>query len=191
MKGVANARLSRNAKIGRSGATLIVVPPGLVSQWDDERKKFTGDKLKCITIGNASTINKYSVNDFCNADIVICSAGILGEHQGSGKSKKHPYCDMLQTKSGSGKIPPPPSQIAQKEAPTIEGTWVSLIETLDWSNLVFFYVNLCISRFASLPSGTMYGFRSRNLCRQQREWEVPRSSCPLQFLLFGSGSHAS
>lgn len=38
MRGVASARENRDAAIGRSGATLVVVPPGLVKQWDDERR---------------------------------------------------------------------------------------------------------------------------------------------------------
>eukprot|EP00536_Pseudo-nitzschia_multiseries_P006390 jgi/Psemu1/192957/e_gw1.134.12.1 len=120
LKGAEAARANRKASEGRSGATLIVVPPGLVKQWDDERKKFTKNKLKCIIIDCTDKLKKTSVEDICNADIVIVPAGIIEESSG----KLRPYTEHLRKKAGADPIPPAPKSHAQREAPSIEGRWV-------------------------------------------------------------------
>ena len=120
MAGAAKARASRNVKAGRSSATLIVVPPGLVRQWDDERRKFTKDQLKCITIDCTGTLKRHSVEEICTADIILVPAGLIEEAEGS----RRPYTEQLSKKAGTGKIPPAPARYSQREAPTIEGTWI-------------------------------------------------------------------
>mmetsp|Transcript_18227 Transcript_18227/g.26821 ORF Transcript_18227/g.26821 Transcript_18227/m.26821 type:complete len:2370 (-) Transcript_18227:73-7182(-) len=120
--GIEKARENRSVKDRRSSATLIVVPPGLVKQWDDERKKFTKNKLKCITIDCTNTLKRFSVDEMCNADIVIVPAGIIEERAKTAKSR--PYTEHLTKKAKANMIPPAPSGYSQREAPSIEGTWV-------------------------------------------------------------------
>ena len=121
LSGVEKARANRSIADGESGATLIVVPPGLVKQWDDERIKFTKNKLRSVIIDSTSTLKRYSVKDICEADMVIVPAGII-EERGKSASDR-PYTGLLSSKAGTEKIPPAPSS-GHKEAPTIEGTWV-------------------------------------------------------------------
>ena len=64
------ARENHSIAEGKSGATLIVVPPGLVKQWDDERRKFSQNTLKSIIIDSTDTLMRFSVKEICKADIL-------------------------------------------------------------------------------------------------------------------------
>eukprot|EP00934_Nitzschia_sp_Nitz4_P001526 Nitzschia sp. Nitz4//scaffold16_size188269//113894//121049//NITZ4_001800-RA/size188269-processed-gene-0.61-mRNA-1//1//CDS//3329538544//1526//frame0 len=119
---VEEARRNCDVGKGRSSATLIVVPPGLVRQWDDERKKFTKSLLKCITIDSTETLKRYSVEDLCTADMVIVPAAIIEEAPKTGPRRL--YTEHLSKMAKADKIPPAPTHYSQREAPTIEGTWV-------------------------------------------------------------------
>lgn len=113
-----SARSNREVSEGRSSATLVVVPPALVSQWDEERVKFTESQLKCLIISDTATLKKKTVEEICSADVVIVPAGIIEEDKG----KLRPYTANLSTMAGTEKIPPAPTGYSQREAPTIEGT---------------------------------------------------------------------
>jgi len=121
LDGIKKARANRNTAEGKSGATLIVVPPGLVKQWDDEIKKFTKKQLRSIIIDSTSTLKLKTVKDICTADIVIVPAGIIEERGKTATDR--PYTELMAAKANAKKIPPAPSN-GHKEAPTIEGTWV-------------------------------------------------------------------
>ena len=78
--------------------------------------------MKCITIDSTASLKKYSVKEICKADIIIVPAGLI-EEKGK-KTTDRPYTEHLARKAGSKKIPPAPKSYSQREAPSIEGTWV-------------------------------------------------------------------
>ncbi|KAJ6498346.1 hypothetical protein DFH09DRAFT_336020 [Mycena vulgaris] len=78
-------------------ASLIVVPPHLIRQWESETKKFTTkDHFKVITIATVASLNALTIEDFQEADIVIVASGL---------SKSQAYADNIQLLSGNGVLP--------------------------------------------------------------------------------------
>lgn len=77
-------------------ATLIIVPPHLTRQWNSEVGKFTGKKYKTLVISTMGDLNKSTVEDFEEADIVIVASNIF---------RSPVYLDNLQVLSGSSEFP--------------------------------------------------------------------------------------
>jgi hypothetical protein len=83
-------------------------------------QKFTKNKLKSIILDSTSALQRVTVKELCEADMVIVPAGIIEEKSGTnGRS----YTELLTKKANGRKIPPAPTN-GHAEAPTIEGTWV-------------------------------------------------------------------
>lgn len=79
LQGLKKARAARQAP-RNSGATLVVVPPGLIDQWDDEIDKFS-QGLTVIKIYDCGSLKKVTVQEIVDCDVVICPIDLL-ESQG-------------------------------------------------------------------------------------------------------------
>jgi site-specific DNA-cytosine methylase len=96
-------------------ATLIMAPPNLIDQWDDERKKFTGDNLKTVLLHDAAALEATSVQELMDADMVIASFELLSESK---------YMKNLQEKAGYDGLPELPSGSGHKEPERMRGIWI-------------------------------------------------------------------
>jgi hypothetical protein len=71
-------RLREDSRLDRhqTGATLVVVPPGLIDQWESEIRKFTTG-LQVVRIYDNTSLSNLCKQDSVNADVVICPINIL------------------------------------------------------------------------------------------------------------------
>mmetsp|Transcript_16313 Transcript_16313/g.28556 ORF Transcript_16313/g.28556 Transcript_16313/m.28556 type:complete len:1878 (-) Transcript_16313:150-5783(-) len=107
--------LYRNVpELQRSRATLVLCPPSLVNQWDDERKQFTGDGLSTLTIRTVEDLAKITAEMLCNADMVIASCELLVEEK---------YRKILEKRSGK-LLPQCPGEAGHKEPEQLQGIWI-------------------------------------------------------------------
>ncbi|TCD71750.1 hypothetical protein EIP91_005516 [Steccherinum ochraceum] len=78
-------------------ATLIIVPPHLTKQWEKEVHKFTGKKrFSVVNIATVAQLNKVTIEDIQNADIVIIASNIF---------KSGVYLENLESLAAAGALP--------------------------------------------------------------------------------------
>lgn len=77
-------------------ATLIVVPPHLYRQWQSEVEKFTGHRFKVLVLASQSDLNRASIKDFVEADIIIAVSVLL---------KSETYLTNLALVAGAEDLP--------------------------------------------------------------------------------------
>lgn len=69
-KAIASSQIPRAGSISVK-ATLVIVPPTLIGQWQGQVMKFFGDKYNVETIKSMVTLNPMLIERILNADIVI------------------------------------------------------------------------------------------------------------------------
>jgi hypothetical protein len=117
LKGIERARASRAAP-QKSGATLVVVPPGLIDQWKAEVNKFTTD-LSVLQVYDFQALQKTTCQQIVDADVVIVPIDIL---QSEG------YLENLVKKAGLDEhlknLPQLPQYTGQQEQNAARGVWI-------------------------------------------------------------------
>lgn len=117
LQGIEKARASREEP-RESGASLVVVPPGLIDQWASEIKKFA-PSLTVIKIYDFKALDQTTLEQMIEADVVIAPIDIL---QSYGylenlveKAELYDYGQSLPA------LPPYSGQIEQNAA---RGVWI-------------------------------------------------------------------
>ncbi|KAL1747842.1 hypothetical protein HDZ31DRAFT_60876 [Schizophyllum fasciatum] len=79
-----------------TGATLIIVPPHLIKQWQSEVQKFTRDHFEVLVFSSHASINTKTIEDIEQADIIIAASNLF---------KSDNYLDNLAAIAGCGSFP--------------------------------------------------------------------------------------
>ena len=123
----------------QSAASLIVVPPGLISQWKEEFEKFVKPetKLNCVEIWNIKSLMNLTVAEVADADVVIVPIDLLeGDKRTKGQYLQHIFqfvsskmgkkaVDALGHQYDLAKPPPLFRHKGVNEIVGVEGVWVS------------------------------------------------------------------
>lgn len=117
LKGLESARAARTFP-KQSGASLVVVPPGLIDQWASEINKFS-TKLNIVKVYDSRSLSKISVKQIIEADVVIAPIDIL-------EAKGYLECVVKEGKIGikPSDLPKLPQYSGQKEVTEAKGVWI-------------------------------------------------------------------
>jgi hypothetical protein len=118
LRGIENARKAQSPP-RKSGATLVVVPPGLIDQWEGEIDKFT-TSLSVLKIYDYPSLLKISVGRILDTDVVICPIDIL-------ESKGYLKNLIQSAKLGDTfekDVPNLPTYTGQQEKNAARGVWI-------------------------------------------------------------------
>lgn len=117
LKGLDNARKTRDFP-KKSGASLVVVPPGLIDQWASEIEKFSNG-LSVVKIYDLTALKMVTVRRIVEADVVIVPIDIL---EAKGYLARLIALSKFDIKTSD--LPKLPSHTSQKEFNGASGVWI-------------------------------------------------------------------
>ena len=118
LSGLKEARASRTMP-RKSSATLVVVPPALISQWESEIEKFTDDLIVVKIYDLASYQKRFTLKDIINADVVIIPIDLL---ESSGYLTN--LLKLSKVENSTKDIPKLPPYSGQLEQNAARGVWI-------------------------------------------------------------------
>lgn len=117
LKGIEEARQHRSPP-QKSSATLVVVPPALIDQWESEIHKFTAS-LTVLKVFDRATLANTKVEQILEADVVVIPIDIL---------ESNGYLDSLikaaKLKDHGRDVPKLPQYAGQLEQNAARGVWI-------------------------------------------------------------------
>jgi SNF2-related domain len=123
LQGIERARLAKSST-RQSNATLVVLPPALVDQWESEIKKFTSE-LSVLKIYDFHTLKTTTVADILQSDVVIAPIDIL---ESDGYLPNLFRWSKLEQFRGDNHhdnaTPSLPTYCSQKEYNNARGVWI-------------------------------------------------------------------